>query len=232
VHSSSTAAPEPPGAAVLFGPRIGLARRFADQLATAGVARGLLGPREVPRLWERHLINCALVTDLLPEATRIVDVGSGAGLPGIAMAIRRPDLRIDLVESLQRRVDFLTETVTLLGVSENVRVVRGRAEDRAVIDAVGSAQWVTARAVAPLDRLAKWCLPLLAPGGTLLAIKGATAADEARQHAAAIGRLGGSAPETVLVGTESTGEMVAVVVVRQTGRTGGSGRRRGSGGRK
>jgi len=180
-------------------------------------------------LWDRHLLNCAALTELLPVGARIVDVGSGAGLPGVVLAIRRPDLRVDLVESLQRRVQFLEEAVTGLGLDESVRVVRGRAEERHVIDAVGSAQWVTARAVAPLDRLVKWCLPLLEPGGTLLAMKGSSAAAEIQAHQAEIHRLGASRLETVQCGMEWAREPVAVVVVHRGGAAGGSGERSRSG---
>src|SRR5689334_23096915 len=127
----------PDGAAALFGDRLDLATRYAHLLAAAGVERGLIGPREVPRLWERHLVNCALPTDLFPTESRVVDVGSGAGLPGLVMAIRRPDLRDDLVESLERRTTFLTEAIDSLGLVGQIRVVRGRAEDRAVVTEVG-----------------------------------------------------------------------------------------------
>lgn len=171
--------PAPPAAAEqVFGAGLDLAVRYGELLASAGVVRGLIGPREVPRLWDRHLLNCAVVTDLVPGGSRVVDVGTGAGLPGLPMACRRPDLRIDLVESLTRRVTFLTETVSSLGLADRVRVVHGRAEDVAVRSLVGNAEWVTARAVAPLDRLVKWCLPLLGAGGTLLAMKGTQAEAE------------------------------------------------------
>jgi 16S rRNA (guanine527-N7)-methyltransferase len=199
----------PPEAFAVFGDRFALAQRYADFLATAGIERGLLGPREVPRLWERHLLNCAPVTELLPRGTRIVDVGTGAGLPGLVIAIRRPDVRVDLVESLQRRVDFLAEAAELLGLREQVRVVRGRAEDPAVLAEVGDAPFTTARAVAPLDRLVKWCLPLLATGGRLLALKGASAAEELTEHRTTLTRLGGSAAEVVVI------DSVSVVVVER-----------------
>jgi 16S rRNA (guanine527-N7)-methyltransferase len=204
----------------VFGDRLPLAMRFAEILASVGHERGLIGPHEVPRLWDRHLLNCAAITELVPTGARIVDVGSGAGLPGLVLAIRRSDLRVDLVESLRRRVLFLEETVAALDLGESVRVVRGRAEDRPVMEAVGSSQWVTARAVAPLDRLVRWCLPLLEPGGTLLAMKGSSAAAEVQAHHTEIQRLGGSRPETVLCGTEWSGEPVAVVVVHRDGATG------------
>jgi 16S rRNA (guanine527-N7)-methyltransferase len=163
--------------------------RYAGWLAGAGTVRGLLGPREVPRLWDRHLLNSAGVSELLPADSRVVDIGTGAGLPGLVLACVRPDLRIDLVESLQRRTAFLTEVVNDLGLADRVRVVRGRAEDKQVIDAVGSSLFVTARAVAPLDRLAGWSKPLLRPGGTLLAMKGTTAEAEIAEHSVALRRL-------------------------------------------
>ncbi len=184
--------PDPPGpAAAVFGDRLALAERYAELLATQALVRGLIGPREVSRLWDRHLLNCAVVTDLVPSSVRVVDVGSGAGLPGLVFALRRPDLRVDLVESLQRRADFLTETVAALGLADRVRVIRGRAEDPGVVAVVGGADIVTARAVAPLDRLVRWCLPLVSPGGRLLALKGLTAQGEMDEHAAAIARAGG-----------------------------------------
>ncbi len=156
--------------------------RYAGWLAGAGTVRGLLGPREVPRLWDRHLLNSVALAELLPQGARLVDIGTGAGLPGLAVACVRPDLSVDLVESLLRRTDFLAEVVADLGLADRVRVIRGRAEDRSVLDTVGSAQFVTARAVAPLDRLVRWSFPLLRPGGSLLALKGANAEDELAEH--------------------------------------------------
>ena len=181
----------PPAAADLFGSRLALAEAYADALASAGVVRGLLGPREVPRLWERHLLNCALLADELPLDATVVDVGSGAGLPGLVLAVRRPDLRVTLLEPMQRRVAFLHEVVTTLALDETVSVVRGRAEDAAVRRALGGSSWVVARAVAPLDRLAGWCLPLLTPGGRLLALKGARAEQEASSACGSLARSGG-----------------------------------------
>jgi 16S rRNA (guanine527-N7)-methyltransferase len=183
--------PTPDAAGMVFGDRLGLAESYARLLAGPGVERGLVGPREPERIWDRHLLNCAALAPLLPAGARVVDVGSGAGLPGVVLAIRRPDLYVDLVESLRRRTDFLTEVVGALGLSERVRVVRGRVEDPEVVKTVGDADWVTARAVAPLDRLVGWCLPLLRPGGSLLALKGERAADELAEHAAAVRRRGG-----------------------------------------
>jgi 16S rRNA (guanine527-N7)-methyltransferase len=221
----------------LFGDRLPLAEAYAELLAGPGVVRGLIGPRETPRIWDRHLLNCAAVAELIPTESTVVDVGSGAGLPGIVLAIARPDLSVTLVEPLARRAMFLTEAVDVLDLGGAVTVLRARAEEieayrrraarggargraarmvgpesagrpeddgppwyeLADVDDLAElsipAEIVTARAVAPLDRLAAWCLPLVAPGGRLLALKGATAADEAAEHAAVVRRLGGSAPE-------------------------------------
>jgi 16S rRNA (guanine527-N7)-methyltransferase len=164
-------------------------RRYADWLAGAGTTRGLMGPREVPRLWERHILNSVALAELLPPKTRLVDIGTGAGLPGLAVACVRPDLHVELVEPLQRRTDFLLEVVADLGLADRVRVIRGRAEDAAVIDTVGSSPFVTARAVAPLDKLVRWSFPLLQPGGTLLAMKGSTAEEEIAAHRPLLKRL-------------------------------------------
>jgi 16S rRNA (guanine527-N7)-methyltransferase len=147
--------------------------RYAELLAGAGVERGLIGPREVPRLWERHLLNSAVLAELIPDGADVVDVGSGAGLPGLPLALVRPDLRVTLLEPLLRRSTFLQEAVPMLGLADRVRVVRGRAEDHAARYDV-----VTARAVAPLDRLVGWCWPLVAVDGQLLAMKGSAAASE------------------------------------------------------
>jgi len=192
-----------------------LASRYAELLTSAGVERGLLGPREASRVWERHLLNCAVIGELLPRAARVVDVGSGAGLPGIPLACARPDLRIDLVEPLARRVTFLEEAVAALALAPRVSVVRGRAEERAVVRRVAPVAWVTARAVAPLDRLAAWCLPLLQPGGRLLALKGRRAAQELNEHRDVIGRLGGVDQHVVLCGVDLLASPSTVVVIRR-----------------
>ena len=162
--------------------------RYAGWLAGAGTVRGLLGPREVPRLWDRHLLNSVALAELLPSGVRLVDIGTGAGLPGLAVAIVRPDLRVDLVESLLRRTDFLTEVVADLGLDDRVRVIRGRAEDPAVVAEAGATDYVTARAVAPLDKLVRWSFPLLVRGGRLMAMKGATAEAEVAEHASMLRR--------------------------------------------
>jgi 16S rRNA (guanine527-N7)-methyltransferase len=174
----------------MFGAQLPLAVAYAERLAGDGVTRGLIGPREVDRLWERHLINSALLAELLPVGASILDVGSGAGLPGIPLAICRPDLRATLLDPMLRRTAFLTEVVADLDLGERVGVIRGRAEEPQVREQVGSVSWLTARAVAPLDRLVEWCLPMLAPGGMLIALKGAGAQDEVAKHRPALLRAG------------------------------------------
>lgn len=155
---------------------------FAGLLADAGVTRGLIGPREVPRLWQRHLLNCAVVADpaagLVPPGATIGDVGSGAGLPGLVWAIARPDTRVVLIEPLLRRSTFLSEAVAQLGLGDRVTVWRGRAEDAAHQPDFSPLDVVTARAVAPLERLVGWTVPLLAVGGRLVALKGSSATQE------------------------------------------------------
>lgn len=170
---------EPPAVVVrIFGPeRTESISRYRDILASRGIDWGLLGPREMDRLWERHILNSASVAQLLDRDAVVADVGSGAGLPGIPVALLRPDLRVDLIEPLLRRSDFLTHTVDDLGITRRVTVRRARAEEvRERYDAVLS------RALAPLDRLIRWCLPLMKPSGQLLAIKGASASDEVAKH--------------------------------------------------
>jgi 16S rRNA (guanine527-N7)-methyltransferase len=189
--------PAPPEAAVeLFGPALPLVRRYGELLAGPGVERGLIGPREVDRLWERHLMNCAAVAELIPEGAHVVDVGSGGGLPGIVLAATRADLRVTLLEPLLRRTVFLDECLDALEL-ENAEVLRGRAEDWA--GRMG-ADVVTARAVAPMDRLVGWCLPLLRRGGRMLALKGDAAADELAAVAPSLKKLGATAWNVVEVG--------------------------------
>lgn len=181
-------------ATVLIGPRLDTVAAYAEMLATDGVVRGLIGPRETGRIWDRHILNCAAMASMLPPEAYVVDVGSGAGLPGIVLSIVRPDVTVVLLEPLARRTVFLDDVVDSLGLSPRVSVVRARAEEVAARPAmfhVKPADVVTARAVAPLDRLAGWCLPLAAIGGRLLAMKGSSAAEEISTHAAAIARLGG-----------------------------------------
>ena len=212
-------APPPPAAAAeVFGDALPSAQQFVARLASAGVTRGLIGPREVPRLWERHVLNSAAVAEAVPRGAHVVDVGSGAGLPGIPLGLARPDLALTLVEPMARRVEFLQEAVAeLSGVQRTPwRVVRGRAEERSVAGAVGPVDVVTARAVAPLPRLVGWCRGLLRPGTQLVALVGARALEELPGlvpeleaagmrdiHPRAVGASLGSAATTVVVMTRA-----------------------------
>ncbi|MEO9330640.1 16S rRNA (guanine(527)-N(7))-methyltransferase RsmG [Gordonia aurantiaca] len=205
----------PPSAAQgVFGDRLELAECYWNILATDGIDHGLMGPREVPRLWDRHILNCAVISEVIDDAVRVFDIGSGAGLPGLPLAITRPDLEITLIEPLLRRSTFLERAVTTLGLT-NVQVVRGRAEEKVVRAEVGLADVVTSRAVAPLERLAKWSAPLIRTGGRMIAIKGSSAAEEIERDRATVGRAGISGlrvstcgesletPTTVVIGTKT-----------------------------
>ncbi len=281
----------PPAARVVFGDRLSRAERFVALLATHGVERGLIGPREVDRLWERHVLNSAVLADAIepaaatgtagvsdtgdhvaddsaedmahsagdpaegtgtppaedaadrdttPDATasrpeasptaprggrmpsevrearrrRVVDVGTGAGLPGVPLALARPDLDIVLLEPMARRVEWLAEVADTLDL--DITVERGRAEEKAVRSRLGAADIVTARAVAPLARLAGWCLPLLRPGGTLLALKGRSAAEEIERDERAIRQAGGGEPRIVECGVGVLETPTIVVVIERT----------------
>ena len=174
----------------VFKDRLPLAEKYHDLLATDGSTRGFIGPREVPRLWDRHLINCAVITEVMDQGATVVDVGSGAGLPGIPVAIARPDLKITLIEPLLKRSVFLQEVVDALEL-DNVTVIRGRAEEGPVKKAVAGADIVTSRAVAPLGKLAKWSLPLVRRGGEMIAMKGESVHEELARDAADIKKAGG-----------------------------------------
>jgi 16S rRNA (guanine527-N7)-methyltransferase len=179
--------------------RLLLAERYAELLGTTGVERGLIGPREAPRLWDRHLLNCALLTEALPHAVTVADLGSGAGLPGLVLAIARPDLSITLVEPLERRTSFLLEVVAELGLTQ-VSVVRGRADalhGERVFDVV------TSRALAPLERLLSWSMPLVAPDGAMVAMKGRSLEDEIAAAGPTLRRLRCAEPVVLELGVDS-----------------------------
>lgn len=175
---------------------------YQERLAGAGLERGLIGPREVDRLWDRHIVNSATLESLIPEGVTVIDVGSGAGLPGIPLALVRPDLRVVLLEPLLRRSVFLQETVDELGIADRVTVVRGRAEEKLV----PPAEVVTARAVAGLDQLVRWCWPLVKKGGRIVALKGEKAQLEVEEAAATLRKLG-------LTATIQSVENTAAVIV-------------------
>ena len=196
-----------------FGDRLPLARRYAEHLATTGVEWGLVGPREASRVWERHVLNCAVVADLVPPGARVLDIGSGAGLPGIPLALARPDLRVVLVEPLARRVEWLRTVLADLDLP--VEVERGRAADTPVRRRWEGADVVTSRAVAPLHRLAAWCLPLVRPGGMMLAVKGVSAPAEVERDARVIAALGGGSPRIETCGIGIVDPPSTVVVVER-----------------
>ncbi|GDY30931.1 16S rRNA (guanine(527)-N(7))-methyltransferase RsmG [Gandjariella thermophila] len=213
-HGGARAVPAPPeGADRVFGANLPTAVRFAEMLAEHGVDRGLIGPREVDRLWDRHLLNSAVIAELLPEHSRVVDVGSGAGLPGIPLLIARPDLGVTLLEPMARRVAWLNEVVDRLGLRASV--IRGRAEEVDVRQRLRGCDAVTARAVAPLSRLATWCLPLLRPGGTLLALKGASAEEELARDADSVLRAGGCRGRIVTCGVDVMDVPTTVVLIER-----------------
>lgn len=203
----------PMAARIVFGDRYPVAERYAALLAGPGITRGLIGPREADRLWERHLLNSAVIGELVPDGIRVLDVGSGAGLPGVPLALARPDLTVTLLEPMARRVAWLREVVAELELP--VRVHCGRVEDARIRLELGGWDVVVARAVAPLGRLASWCLPLVLPNGQLLAIKGASAAEEAARDAVVVRSAGGGAVDIVRCGTAIVQPPTTVVVIRR-----------------
>jgi 16S rRNA (guanine527-N7)-methyltransferase len=219
-HGEAPAAP--PAAADVFGDRLDLAEKYAAVLAGAGIERGLIGPGEVDRLWERHILNSAAVGELLSSGERVADVGSGAGLPGIPLALARADANITLIEPLLRRAEFLVEVVDLLGVP--ITVIRGRAEERSVRDAAGRIDTVTSRAVASLDKLTRWCLPMVPPGGRMLAMKGERAAVEVAEHRRLMSSLGAVDVKVMECGVNYLTPPVTVVEAVRGSRPGGAGR--------
>ena len=203
----------PRAAETLFGPRLDRAERYAQILAGAGVERGLLGPREVDRVWDRHILNSAAVAELFDAGDQIADIGSGAGLPGIPLALARPDLRLTLIEPLLRRSEFLREVVDDLDLK--IAVVRGRAEDRSVRQQVGEMDAVVSRAVASLDKLTKWGVPLLRPDGRLVAIKGERAEEEIREHRRVMASLGAVDVRVMRCGADYLDPPATAVVARR-----------------
>ena len=190
---------------------------YAELLATEGTLRGLIGPREVPRLWDRHLLNCAVLERLIPEESTVADIGTGAGLPGIVLAVVRPDLEVSLVEPLLRRTTFLEEAVNQLGLS-NATVVRARAEELPP----ASYDVVTSRAVAPLGKLARWCLPLCAEGGLMLAMKGASAEEELDATERELASLGAEVWHIHQLGVDELAQPTTVVSIVAGRAAGGS----------
>lgn len=196
-----------------FGDAYPVLAQFSELLASQGVLRGLIGPHEVSRLWERHLLNSAAMVPFLPTAGRLIDVGSGAGLPGVVLAAMLPGVEVILLDPMERRTDWLNEIVAELGLS-NVSVRRGRAEElhgELLVEAV------TARAVAPMDRLGRMTMPLLAKGGVLVALKGRQAAVEVGKARSALKKMGAGVPEILEARTIDGVESTTVVrVVRET----------------
>lgn len=207
--------PAPGAAAEIFGPRLVMAERYAELLAGAAVERGLLGPHEAERVWDRHILNSAAIGELLDAGDRVVDIGSGAGLPGIPLAIARADIEVVLVESMLRRSQFLESVVAELGLP--VEVIRGRVEEQPVLDRLaGRMDAAVSRAVAALDKLTRWSLPLIRPGGRLLAIKGESAREEVNRHRRVMTSLGASDVRVVTCGVNYLDPPATVVVARRT----------------
>lgn len=188
--------------------------RYAEILAGPGLERGLMGPREAPRIWDRHILNCAVVADpaldLVPQGASVADIGSGAGLPGVVWALVRPDLRVVLIESLLRRATFLTECIHALDLADRVQVLRARAEDAG--SASGTMTIVTSRAVAPVGTLAQWSAPLLALGGQMVALKGESAEEEVQRDAEQIAAAGLVDVRVIQAGEGVVAPLTTVVV--------------------
>ena len=196
---------EPAAAAVVFGDRIELARRYADLLVRDSDLLGLLGPREMPKLWTRHILNSAVVSELVPAGASVADVGSGAGLPGIPMAIAQPNAEFTLIEPMERRSDWLKQVVTDLGLS-NVRVQRARAEE------VGDVfDLVTARAVSALPKLLRLTVPLTKSGGAIIALKGGRAQEEIEEAKKLVKKLKIAGFEVIHTGAQILDETTLVV---------------------
>lgn len=195
---------------VFASDRVELAARYTELLATEGVVRGLIGPREAPKLWGRHVLNSAVVAEALPQDSRVCDIGTGAGLPGIVLAIARPDLEVTLVEPLLRRTTFLQEVVDELELGR-VTVHRGRADD---LHGERTYDVVTSRAVAPLDRLLEWSMPLVAADGSLVAMKGRSIQEEIAGARPVLERYRCAEPEVIAVGHDVVEPTTTLVRVR------------------
>ena len=204
---SSDVSRETPAHDERWGFAVPALRAYEAILGGIGVERGLIGPREVDRLWDRHILNCVVLEACIPQGATVIDVGSGAGLPGIPLALVRPDLTVTLLEPLLRRFEFLEAVVAELGISDRVRVVRGRAEERLVTPA----DVVTARAVASLDKLVFWCAPLVKPGGSMVFLKGDRAQEEITEAAPRLRKLKLNAT------IRAVGNTTAVIVSRDGG---------------
>lgn len=202
----------PPAAAELFGDNLDKAIAYHESLATDGSIRGFIGPREIPRLWDRHILNCGVIGEAMDKGISVADIGSGAGLPGIPLALARPDLKITLIEPLLKRSVYLGEVIELLGL-DNVTVIRGRAEEKAVRKQVGHVDVVTSRAVAPLGRLAGWSLPLAKVGGRMIAMKGSSVTEEIERDDKDIRRAGGGNVEVYTVGEKLLDEPTTLISI-------------------
>jgi 16S rRNA (guanine527-N7)-methyltransferase len=200
---------EPEAAKAIFGPQIDLARAYAQKLAQDSDELGLLGPRELDKIWSRHILNSAVVAELVAPGELVADVGSGAGLPGIPMAIAAPETDFVLIEPMDRRASWLQEVVDELGL-ENVEVVRARAEE---VEG-GQFEVVTARAVAALDKLLRLCVPLLKPGGRVIALKGSKAPEEILEAKKLQKKLKIESFEIVVFGEKFLAEPTSVVETR------------------
>jgi 16S rRNA (guanine527-N7)-methyltransferase len=213
-------------AADVFGAALDGAARYAELLATAGVERGLIGPRETDRLWERHLLNCAVLAEVVPEGVTVVDVGSGAGLPGIPLALARPDLRVVFLEPMERRCVFLREVVGALGGTGRMSVLRGRAPEVGL--GKEGLRWdvAVARAVAPLERLGGMLLPVVRPGGVMLAMRGSRVDEEIAEARDGLGSQGWRELRVLTCGRDRLTEPTRLVSAVRASDGGGSARRR------
>ena len=201
----------PDGAADLFGLAWSGAEHFARMLVEEGELRGLIGPRELPRLWSRHIVNSAAVVPFIGDEDSVIDLGSGAGFPGIVVALMRPDADVHLVEPMERRVDWLTDVVNEVGL-DNVTIHRARAEE---VHGHLRADVVTARAVAAMDKLARWALPLVTGGGRLVALKGERASAEVESARKWLRKLGVVETDVEVVSPLAGAEPTTVVVARK-----------------